>query len=137
MVAGGLPEPRPDHAEAVADMALAMRDELGNIQTPDGKKLVFRIGIHTGPVVAGVIGVKKLSYDLWGDTVNTASRMESHAEPGTIQVSEPTWAILKAGYRLTPRGEIQVKGKGKLETFVLEAKGRDGDPATGAAPARA
>jgi class 3 adenylate cyclase len=120
MVVGGLPEPRPDHAEAIANMALAMRDDLGALQTPDGKPLVFRIGIHTGAVVAGVIGVKKLSYDLWGDTVNTASRMESHAEPGTIQVSEPTWAILKDAYRLTPRGEIQVKGKGKLEAFVLE-----------------
>ncbi len=123
MVVGGLPEPRPDHAEAVADMALAMRDELGALSTPDGKRLVFRIGIHTGPVVAGVIGTKKLSYDLWGDTVNTASRMESHAEPGTIQVTEPTWEILKRRYRLTPRGEIQVKGKGKLQAFVLDERG--------------
>jgi class 3 adenylate cyclase len=119
MVVGGLPEPRDDHADAIASMALDMQTELGGLTTPDGNPLVFRIGIHTGPVVAGVIGVKKLSYDLWGDTVNTASRMESHAEPGTIQVSDATRACLEGSYRFAARGEIAIKGKGAMKTFVL------------------
>ena len=82
MVVGGLPEPRPDHAEAVAEMALDMREEVARHLDPGGGPLAVRIGIDTGPVVAGVIGPRKFSYDLWGDTVNTASRMESHGVPG-------------------------------------------------------
>jgi len=119
MVVGGLPEPRDDHAEAIAEMALDMQTQLSGLTTPDGSPLVFRIGIHTGPVVAGVIGVKKLSYDLWGDTVNTASRMESHAEPGTIQVTDATRSRLEGRYGFAARGEVLIKGKGAMKTFVL------------------
>jgi adenylate cyclase len=119
MVAGGIPTPRPDHAEAVAEMALALREEAGRHLDPTGRPLAVRIGIDTGPVVAGVIGSSKFSYDLWGDTVNTASRMESHGVPGCIQVTERTYARLKDAYRFECRGPIQVKGKGELVTWFL------------------
>jgi adenylate cyclase len=116
MVVGGLPEPRPDHAEAVAAMALEMLDAVRAMAQPD---LEIRIGIDTGPVIAGVIGRRKFSYDLWGDTVNTASRMESHGIPGRIQVTPAVEARLRSQFRFEPRGPIDVKGKGELETFFL------------------
>jgi class 3 adenylate cyclase len=119
MVAGGLPEPRPDHAEAVADLALAMRDEVAQHRDADGQPLQLRIGIDTGPVVAGVIGRQKFSYDLWGDTVNTASRMESHGIAGQIQVTDRAYWRLRDRYRLEPRGLIQVKSKGAMPTYRL------------------
>ena len=90
---------------------------------PDGEPLALRIGIDTGPVVAGVIGTDKFSYDLWGDTVNTASRMESHGVPGHIQVTDRTYRRLRDGYRFQKRGPIQVKGMGELVTYLLV--GRD------------
>jgi class 3 adenylate cyclase len=124
MVVGGLPEPRPDHARAVADMALAVREEVARHLDPAGEPLAVRIGIDTGPVVAGVIGRRKFSYDLWGDTVNTASRMESTGMPGCIQVTDRTYRRLGDGYCFERRGPIQVKGKGKLVTWFLV--GRDG-----------
>jgi class 3 adenylate cyclase len=124
MVVGGLPEPRPDHAQAVADMALALREEVARHRDPGGRPLALRIGIDSGPVVAGVIGRRKFSYDLWGDTVNTASRMESNGVPGCIQVTERTWRRLRDGYRFERRGPVQVKGKGELVTWFLVA--RDG-----------
>jgi class 3 adenylate cyclase len=127
MVVGGLPEPRPDHAQAVADMALAVREEVARHLDPAGEPLAVRIGIDTGPVVAGVIGRRKFSYDLWGDTVNTASRMESNGVPGCIQVTERTYRRLRDGFRLERRGPIQVKGKGEMTTWFLV--GRDGGPA--------
>jgi class 3 adenylate cyclase len=126
MVVGGLPEPRPDHAEAVAEMALAMREEVARHLDPGGRPLAVRIGIDTGPAVAGVIGRRKFSYDLWGDTVNTASRMESHGVAGCIQVTERTWRRLRDRYRFERRGPVQVKGKGELVTWFLV--GRDGQP---------
>jgi adenylate cyclase len=122
MVAGGLPDPRPDHVEAVAEMALAMRDAVARRSDPSGRPLAVRIGIDTGPVVAGVIGTSKFSYDLWGDTVNTASRMESDGVAGCIQVTARTWKRLRDGYRLERRGSIQVKGKGAMVTYFLVGK---------------
>jgi class 3 adenylate cyclase len=126
MVVGGLPEPRPDHARAVADMALAVREEVARHLDPAGEPLAVRIGIDTGPVVAGVIGRRKFSYDLWGDTVNTASRMESTGVPGCIQVTDRTYRRLRDGYRFERRGPVQVKGKGTLVTWFLV--GQDGRP---------
>jgi class 3 adenylate cyclase len=128
MVAGGLPAPRPDHAEAVAEMALAMRDEVARRSDPSGQPLAVRIGMDTGPVVAGVIGRSKFTYDLWGDTVNTASRMESHGVAGCIQVTARTYQRLRDRYRFERRGPIQVKGKGEMVTYFLLGK-RD-DPAS-------
>ena len=119
MVAGGLPDPRPGHAQAVADMALAMRDEVAGRTDPSGQPLQVRIGIDTGPVVAGVIGQDKFSYDLWGDTVNTASRMESLGVPGCIQVTARTYQRLRDSYRFQRRGLVAVKGKGEMVTYFL------------------
>jgi class 3 adenylate cyclase len=119
MVAGGLPDPRPDHAQAVAEMALAMRDVVARRTDPGGQPLAVRIGIDTGPVVAGVIGTSKFSYDLWGDTVNTASRMESQGVAGCIQVTARTYERLRDGYRFERRGPIPVKGKGEIVTYFL------------------
>jgi len=126
MAVGGLPEPRPDHAEAVAEMALALREETARHRDPSGQPLALRIGIDTGPVVAGVIGTTKFSYDLWGDTVNTASRMESSGVPGCIQVTERTYRRLRDGYRFERRGPIQIKGKGELVTWFLVGRIEDG-----------
>jgi adenylate cyclase len=123
MVVGGLPEPRPDHAQAVAEMALAMREEAGRHLDPAGRPLQVRIGIDSGPVVAGVIGTAKFSYDLWGDTVNMASRMESTGVPGCIQVTERAWRRLRAAYRFERRGPVQVKGKGEVVTWFLVGRG--------------
>jgi adenylate cyclase len=122
MVVGGLPDPRPDHADAVAEMALAMRAEVAGRVDPSGQPLAVRIGIDTGPVVAGVIGTSRFSYDLWGDTVNTASRMESHGVPGCIQVTARTYQRLWDRYRFERRGPIQIKGKGEIVTYFLEER---------------
>jgi class 3 adenylate cyclase len=124
MVAGGLPNPRPDHTQAVAEMALAMQEEVAGRADPSGQPLAVRIGIDTGPVEAGVIGTSKFSYDLWGDTVNTASRMESHGVAGCIQVTERTWKRLRDGYRFQRRGPIQVRGMGELVTYFLLGRNR-------------
>lgn len=119
MAASGVPEPRPDHAQSVASMAIEMRDTIESFRTPGGDRLRLRIGIHSGPLVAGVIGSKKFIYDLWGDTVNTASRMESHGEPGAIHVSEATHALLKDDFLFESRGTIDIKGKGEMRTYFL------------------
>jgi adenylate cyclase len=119
MVAGGIPLHREDHAEAIADMALAMGPEFTRLTTEIGHALQVRIGIDTGPVVAGVIGRAKFIYDLWGDTVNTASRMESHAPPGTIQVTERTFERLQGSYEFRRRETIDVKGKGPMAPYLL------------------
>jgi class 3 adenylate cyclase len=119
MAAGGIPVPRADHAEAIAEMALAMGAEVDRLGAETGLALQVRIGVDTGPVVAGVIGRAKFIYDLWGDTVNTASRMESHAQPGTIQVTERTYERLRERYELRPRGAVDVKGKGPMTPYLL------------------
>lgn len=116
MAVAGVPMPRPDHAQAVAAMALDMRAAITTVA--DGQ-LQVRIGIHTGPVVAGVIGQKKFIYDLWGDTVNVASRMESHGLPGSIQVTAAAYAQLKDGFNFSDRGLIHVKGRGEMATYWL------------------
>ncbi|MFN5854519.1 MAG: adenylate/guanylate cyclase domain-containing protein [Pseudanabaenaceae cyanobacterium] len=119
MVVGGLPCHRDDHAIAVAHMALSMQRMISQINTPLGQPFALRIGIHSGPVVAGVIGIKKFIYDLWGDTVNVASRMESHGQPGAIQVSPATASHLNSKFTLELRGAIAIKGKGMMETYWL------------------
>ena len=122
MAVGGLPMPRPDHVEAVAEMALDMQKVVTKLNAGDRKSFELRIGISTGPVVAGIIGSKKFIYDLWGDTVNIASRMESLGQLGAIQVSEPTYERLKDKYTFERRGKIEVKGKGKMTTYFLTGR---------------
>jgi guanylate cyclase len=121
MVAAGVPHQRGDHAHALADLALAMR---GYVEAHEvaGRKLTFRMGINSGPVVAGIIGRKKFAYDLWGDAVNTASRMESHGDAGRIQISESTYRLIHDDFECTPRGEIELKGKGRVPTWYLEGR---------------
>ncbi len=119
MVASGVPERRPDHAQALARLALEMLDSLSPEGDVGDLGLQLRIGISSGPVVAGVIGTQKFAYDLWGDTVNIASRMESTGTPGRIQVARSTRELLKDEFILEPRGTIAVKGKGELETWYL------------------
>ncbi len=119
MVVGGLPTPRKDHAEAIAEMALDMLNQVKEISVKQEKPLQIRIGINRGPVEAGVIGTKKFAYDLWGDTVNTAHRMESHGIPGVIQVTEDTYNCLANKYTFQERGMIEIKGKGMMRTYLL------------------
>ena len=122
MVAGGIPSPRADHAEAVANLALDLRDAMDAHASPTGARVGMRIGMHTGQVVAGVIGTHKFSYDLWGETVNIASRMEAHGLDGSIQVSEATWLRLRDGYELAERGVINVKGGSAARTYFLAGR---------------
>jgi len=119
MAAAGLPVPRPDHADAVAHMALDMQQTIGKFTRPDGTPFKLRIGINTGPVIAGVIGVRRFAYDLWGDTVNIASRMETAGAPDRIQVTPEVYEQLKHRFLFEPRGEILIKGRGPLKTYWL------------------
>lgn len=122
MAAAGIPTPRPDHAAALADLAIEIRDHVKTAALYNGHDLDFRIGINSGPAVAGVIGSRKFQYDVWGDAVNVASRMESHGVPGRIQISDATRELIKNEFVCTPRGEIEVKGKGLMRTWFLEGR---------------
>lgn len=122
MVAGGLPTVRSDHVEAIAHMALDMKRAIACQAKHLGEPFQVRIGINTGPVIAGVIGIKKFIYDLWGDTVNTASRMESQGQPGCIQVTANTYDRLQGKFLFEERGIIQVKGKGEMMTYFLKGR---------------
>jgi adenylate cyclase len=119
MVVSGVPEPCPDHAEALAALALAMRDALAGLVDPKGRAVPIRMGMASGPVVAGVVGRRKFFYDVWGDAVNTAARMEQTAEAGTIQVAPETQELLKERFLLEDRGVVEVRGKGKMQTWFL------------------
>jgi class 3 adenylate cyclase len=119
MIAGGMPIWQPDHLERMASLALRIAAEIGRTEAAHRLGVQFRIGMHTGPVVAGVIGTRKFIYDVWGDTVNVASRMESTGEPGRIQVTGAVERRLRDRFTLTSRGAIEIKGKGPMETHFL------------------
>ena len=128
MAAAGLPVPRPDHAEAIADFALAMLDTLEAVNATIDVPFQLRIGIHTGPVVAGVIGSHRFLYDIWGDAVNLASRLESHSLPGRIHVSPQTSEVLTSRYELEHRGLIDLRGIGKVSTTFLIGRKHAAEP---------
>lgn len=119
MVISGAPDPRADHARVIAQLALDMLAEVALIRAETGIDINLRVGIHTGEVIAGVIGAMRFSYDVWGDTVNTASRMESHGEPGRIQISRETRDRIADTFACEPRGAVYIKGKGEMETWWL------------------
>jgi class 3 adenylate cyclase len=119
MAAAGVPDPRPDHARSVAMLALDMRDAVVASPVAGQDGLELRIGINSGPMVAGVIGTKRFLYDLWGDTVNTASRMEAQGTPGEIQITGATYELLKDEFVCRRRGTVVIKGKGAMETWYL------------------
>jgi guanylate cyclase len=124
MIAAGLPRPKSDHAQALARLALEMNAYVAGLPAVRCQRLAFRIGINSGPVIAGVIGRRKFAYDVGGDAVNTASRMESHGVPGKIQVTRATYDLIQAEFLCEPRGSLEVKGLGSLETwFLLAARG--------------
>ena len=122
MVAAGVPVLRPDHAEAIAEAALALQQEIVRHDAANGETFSLRIGINTGPVVAGVIGKTKFSYDVWGETVNTAWHMETYGAPSHIQVNETTYARLRDKYLFENRGEFYVKDRGELKTYFLKGR---------------
>lgn len=122
MVAVGLPIQRDNHAQVIASLALDIQAYLEKGVVINGQTINCRIGINSGPVMAGVIERKKISYNVWGDTVNTASRMESHGIPGEIQISETTYEIIKDNFLCEPRGSINVKGKGYMRTYLLKGR---------------
>ena len=121
MAVAGAPIPRDDHSDAIAMTALEMQEWMNDRVADDGIKLRVRIGVNSGSAVGAVIGTTKFAYDLWGDTINVASRMESSGEPGRIQVAQGAFSRLRDKYVLEPRGMIEIKGKGEMETWFLEA----------------
>ncbi len=135
MVVGGLMSHRDDEAERVADMGLAMLEAVDGYASESGMDLQIRVGLHAGPAVAGVVGIKKFIYDVWGDTVNTASRMESHGVPGRIHVTETTYERLKGAFVFEKRGEVDVRGKGPMTTYFLVGRRVGEDASNGRAVA--
>jgi adenylate cyclase len=121
-VVAGVPVPVADPDGAIAEMALDMQAAVADLRSVTGRDLRIRIGVASGPVVAGVIGKKKFVYEVWGDAVNTASRMESHGLPDSIQVTEETYRILRDRYQFADRGTIDVKGKGAMRTYLLTGR---------------
>ncbi len=119
MAVCGIPEPRPDHAEAIAEMALSMQREIATIGTGSREPFKVQIGIHTGPAIAGVVGIRKLAYDLWGPAVNLANQMEMSSVAGGIQVSSATYDLLRDKFIFEPRGAFYVQGQGEISTYML------------------
>ncbi len=122
MAVCGLPEPRSDHAESIAEMALSMQREIAAVETDARETFRVRLGIHSGSAIAGVVGINKLAYDLWGPAVNLASQMESSGLVGGIQVSSATYNLLEGKYFFEPRGEFYVKGQGEISTYMLRGR---------------
>ena len=122
MVASGVPRGRPDHAQALTSMALDIRDYIATHTFRDGLRLSFRIGINSGSMIAGVIGRRKFVYDVWGDAVNIASRMESHGIGGAVQVTAATYDLIKDEFICEPRGTIDIKGRGEMEVWLVNSK---------------
>lgn len=123
MVASGVPRQRPDHAQALVRMALEMRDYIAEHEFCNGHRVSFRIGINSGSMIAGVIGRRKFVYDVWGDAVNVASRMESHGLGGAVQITQATYELIKDEFVCEPRGTVNVKGKGEMDVWlVISAK---------------
>ena len=131
MVVSGVPRPREDHVQALACLALDMADAVADLKDPQGRAVPLRIGLASGPVVAGVVGARKFFYDVWGDAVNVASRMESTDVEGRIQVPQLVYERLKDEYVLEERGDVDIKGKGVMHTWYLVGR-RNGDSAQGA-----
>jgi class 3 adenylate cyclase len=127
MAAGGLPEPMEDHAARVVDLGLAMLDATLAVGAP--RRLDLRIGVHSGPAVGGVIGHRKFAFDLWGDTVNIASRLESHGVVGRIQISQETARLIGDRFTTEPRGSIELRGHGAMPTFLVTGRVAPGRPA--------
>jgi adenylate cyclase len=119
MVVSGVPEPRSDHLEALASLALDMAEAVSGLTDPQGRDVPLRIGVASGPVVAGVVGARKFFYDVWGDAVNVAARMESTDVEGRIQVPDNVYQLLSERFEFEERGEIEVKGKGLMHTWYL------------------
>ena len=136
MVAAGVPKPRPDHARALVSMGLDMVEAMHSSDEVGHLGLELRVGINSGPVVAGVIGRKRFLYDLWGDAVNTASRMESHGTPGRVQITRATYELVADDFECEPRGTIAVKGKGEMEIWHVLRRRPDALPQKSPAPVR-
>jgi class 3 adenylate cyclase len=118
----GMPAANPDHAADVVRAGLEIRDFVEDRRRQHPESFGIRLGVHSGPVVAGIVGVKKFAYDIWGDAVNTAARMEQHSEPGQLNISETTYELVKGSFRCAYRGELEVKHKGRMHMYFVEGE---------------